>query len=437
MEPRKVLRVAVIHAGRITTERLIHPDETVTIGTSPDNLLRVPDNPVTGERMVLFEPDEGGARLHFTRSFGARSKLASDGRTTELAALKPSPEGLPLDPSHRGKLELGSVLVLFQFVAPPPMLAPEAVAPLDFRPRLLDTDPELLGSLGSWSALALLLSVWVWSAPAPESFDVVGFQERLAHIQPAIVVPPAELEPIAVEEVEVAAAPVEEVAATEPRTDPSPGSEPESEPAAPSKSQQELKQELIRNSKMLAALIGQTGESERAIERAWDGEGVADLDQALAEHRGGITADPVDWDQRPGGLEHGEAASIGDLAHHGGTGEVDGIGGGPVVRVALEQPGGTVAEELVDRTRLKWFVNKHLGEVRYCYEQALKTDADLAGRIELGWTLEAGTAYDLVVLGDSSGHPNLASCVQERVGSWSFPAELEGDVTWPFVFRSK
>lgn len=430
-EPRQVLRIAVIHAGRITTERLFHPDDTVTIGTDPANALVVPDNPVTGERFVLFEPDVDGVRLHFTRGFGGRSKLASEGRTTELGALKTGSEGLFLDPSYRGKLELGPVIVLFQFVAPPPVPVTAPPPRLDFRAPLLETDPELLGSLGSWSAIALLISVWVWTSPPPRAVDVVGFQERLAHLQPAIVVPPPAPEVLVVEEVDAVEIPV---ARTEPAPAPVPVDRPSSGGGEPAPSREDIQRELIAGSRLLERLIGQTGPSGDAVARAWDGGGVEDLDAALAEHRG-VTADADDALRGGARGGSGEAASIGQLAHRGAVGTGDGIGGGPVPWVELDDPAGTVAEDEADRTKLKWFVNKHLGEIRYCYDQALKHDANLSGRIELAWSIEAGAAVDLTVVGDSIGSRSLAACIEERVAGWRFPPDLSGDVRWPFRFR--
>ncbi|HOX45672.1 MAG TPA: AgmX/PglI C-terminal domain-containing protein [Myxococcota bacterium] len=87
-------------------------------------------------------------------------------------------------------------------------------------------------------------------------------------------------------------------------------------------------------------------------------------------------------------------------------------------------------------------VHGHRDQVRYCYNQALLGHPDLRGKVTLRFVIdERGYVSHSAAVGNDTGDPGLAACVQGRVGTWRFPMPRGGGevhVTYPFVFhRSK
>ena len=80
-------------------------------------------------------------------------------------------------------------------------------------------------------------------------------------------------------------------------------------------------------------------------------------------------------------------------------------------------------------------VQERSGEVKYCYEVALKRDPKLSGRLDVEWTIQrSGRVTAVKVFEDTVGDPELSACLVERVQGWLFPADrANGEVIFPFV----
>jgi len=121
----KVLRIGVVQAGRILEERLVLPGEKVSIGSSPRNTLSLAASSLP-RTFTLFTAGRAGYRLCFASSMDGRISTERGVRTLQEVAKQglARPRGglmeLPLDPCSRGKVRLGEVSVLFQFVIAPP-----------------------------------------------------------------------------------------------------------------------------------------------------------------------------------------------------------------------------------------------------------------------------------------------------------------------------
>ena len=75
--------------------------------------------------------------------------------------------------------------------------------------------------------------------------------------------------------------------------------------------------------------------------------------------------------------------------------------------------------------------------LQYCYEQGLKRDERLAGRVEIAWTVRDTRVSNVRVISDETGDPLFTDCMVEKIGGWVFPDTVQGDLTWPFVFNTK
>jgi len=168
------------------------------------------------------------------------------------------------------------------------------------------------------------------------------------------------------------------------------------------------------------------------------GGGVGDVATALAG-AGGVavaTEATAGLGQRKGGGSGG-TASIGSLATAGGAGSQVGYGAKADVKVS-----GSVAAEAaevdsseVDQGKLGAFVRARMGLLKACYENALKRNPGLKGRVRIRFTiLPTGGIQELSVEGLDS--PDVTSCVANTMRVWRFPFRPSGPVTVeiPFLF---
>jgi TonB family protein len=100
----------------------------------------------------------------------------------------------------------------------------------------------------------------------------------------------------------------------------------------------------------------------------------------------------------------------------------------PVVRGGLDK-------ELVRRE-----IRRHLNEIRYCYERALVTRPDLAGRVVVQFSVAAEGAVIAAAIAQSTlGAAGVEACVTQAVRRWTFPRSPQGGLTvvnYPFVFAA-
>ena len=121
----KVLRIGVVQSGRVIEERIIKQRTHVTVGPSEKSMFVISSDAVPAN-FRLFELIGEEYHLNFVDSMSGRIALPSG--ISDLTVLKGhakrSPQGiyqLKLTEDSRGKVVLGDVTFLFQFVAPPPV----------------------------------------------------------------------------------------------------------------------------------------------------------------------------------------------------------------------------------------------------------------------------------------------------------------------------
>lgn len=81
-------------------------------------------------------------------------------------------------------------------------------------------------------------------------------------------------------------------------------------------------------------------------------------------------------------------------------------------------------------------VNRHTRQISACYDQGLRQESGLRGRLELQWVVDAeGKVGNVRVLFDELGSPLLTRCMKETVASWTFPPPKGGPALVRFPFR--
>lgn len=97
--------------------------------------------------------------------------------------------------------------------------------------------------------------------------------------------------------------------------------------------------------------------------------------------------------------------------------------------------GAAPGSEAADAEVAKRVVLQNYPSIQTCYRQRLKVDPTVEGKVELTWTIHGGSATETSVVTDTVGDHELVTCMREAVETWSFPATIQGEVSWPFRFQ--
>jgi outer membrane biosynthesis protein TonB len=437
----KILRIGVIHNGRIIEERLISAGTPVTVGEHQKNTLVIPPGAVPGKRFELFTcaGSKKGYSLRFTTQM--HGKVAVGGAVDTLASLGKSGKAKKksnyyeflLGPETRGKVYVGDYTFLFQFVTPPPQ--PVRPRTQDFRAwRWDDVDWIFLALLLLSTLLHTAAVVWIESHPPPNRTRLEDFDDRFVKL---LLNKPDEPDPVAEPE-EPVNSDLKVDTPAEPEPEPDKGGEEEQpeevEDPGPAETEEEkdarLEEEV--SSKGLLAMIGTTGKSSSA-QKVKDLVGDAgnlsdDVGKALAESSGVKVArrDADSAGLRSGGGGDG-AASTGELGKAGaGT-------GGAVKKKATEIKGkvkasGAEIAGAQDTKSIQGKIRRYNGRIKACYERELKTNPDLAGKIRVAWEIDtSGRVSGVDIVSNSTGNAELASCVKKEVKKFRF-GDQEDDI---------
>jgi len=91
----------------------------------------------------------------------------------------------------------------------------------------------------------------------------------------------------------------------------------------------------------------------------------------------------------------------------------------------------------LDRNIIASKVMRYLGSIRWCYEQQLRLDPQLQGKVNVRFTIGVdGKVSSVEIIKSTLGNPDVESCMVRRIKRWRFPPPKEGEVVvnYPFVF---
>lgn len=131
---------------------------------------------------------------------------------------------------------------------------------------------------------------------------------------------------------------------------------------------------------------------------------------------------------------YGTKGKGGGQAGYGSTSLLGATGGTSVPLTAEATVGGGL-----DRDAIAAVIQRNLGQVRFCYEQALQGDPGLNGRVAVDFTIGGQGLVKLAKVANSSlGSKVVEDCILARLKSWKFPLPENGvdvSVSYPFVLR--
>ena len=416
------LRIGIALGDHFVDERLLRSRENVTLGQSGKNTFSVPieDLPRSWQ---LFTVEGGRYVLHFTDAMDGR---LSDGQNVyTFDALKGRGAerrgdhwAVPMVETARGKVELGQMKLLFQFVSAPPV-QPRPRLPASVRGTLADRIDPLLAIV---MAISILIHFAVALFALQHDKTVYGQHDQLfREFQQDTF-----KDRVIVTEVSTAGAVATE--ATE--------KGPASEPSAPSRSDgksddrgrtndgtptQASIDEAIQSSPVIAAITGDAGTGGR-YERMSEIDQGASLDAALA---GVMGRDIASIGGRDGRRPRGEGTGRIGTGTGRGVGEVGqgGEGVGDKVEERVSRTNFTDVEDLTDTTLdpeavAKIIRSRYLQGIKRCHERLLKQNPSAKGRVQLRFTV--GPTGGVTKSSVKGFDPTVDACIHDFTKKWRF-----------------
>ena len=158
---------------------------------------------------------------------------------------------------------------------------------------------------------------------------------------------------------------------------------------------------------------------------------------------GGTGQGTIGLDTLGNTLGHGGGCRSGEQCREGsGYGRLGGDSGlrdhrsrVPTISRGTIETRGSLSREVIQRV-----VRRHHNEVRFCYEQALNSQPNWAGRVTTRFIISSSGAVQTALVSSSTlGHQTTERCITSAVQRWAFPAPDGGgvvSVTYPFVLQS-
>ena len=475
---KKILRVGIIQSGRIVEERLLRKREHVTVGQAAKNTFILPADAGLPKAFTLFEAKGDGYCLCFNEQIEGRVSLGED--VLDLGSLARSGRAkkrsgrftVQLDDNSRGKVMLGEFTFLFQFVDAPPVL-PKPQLPAAARGGLAQRFDWLFVNVVLLSFLlqggtGIGLDLWWRQTGRYLQSQYQGRKAKAYELLKAEVIRKEKDEKE--EEPKDEANPEDSSTDSEPDPEPTPVAKPKKKPKKikpvaeekpevdpgdqgknadrESKSRKVLR-ENVRNKtfiKALGAMDGGAGtiadtlkdglddKISQAFEDAADSVNVAQQgDKAMfkgspnAVKSSGASYKRLSKEESGGGKRMKTRAV---KTKKGKNSEVKikmRVGGGSV--------GGKSGVGKIEASDVQRVFKRRKGAIKHCYEQALKKDPTVKGKVTIRFTIgPAGRITSISIKDNSTGSASIGSCIKGKVKSWKFPPPEGGSVTFSYPF---
>lgn len=93
----------------------------------------------------------------------------------------------------------------------------------------------------------------------------------------------------------------------------------------------------------------------------------------------------------------------------------------------------------LDQAVVKEVILSHMNAVKHCYNQELKKDAALAGKVVVKFTVGAkGPVTSATVKQTTLNNKEVEDCMVKEVKTWIFPEPRRGEIveiSFPFLFK--
>ena len=442
----RVMRIGIVQGGRIIEERLIRSRESISLGWSSKATFAVPSEALP-KQWLLFEITPRGYIARFADAMDAR--IAVGNEVISLAQLKQAGrirrQGsawlLLLDERSRGKIAVGDLTILFQFVTPP-LPQPRPRLPASVRGSWMTGLDWAFTAIGSASFLAHLAFVmYLRNVDWPRKPDIEEIPDRFVQIMAKAKPPEPPKNQVTKDDSTEEKKPDKSASSGAAKNT----AKRELSPAEKARLDAERRARLseqVRNTGILK-LLGAKADGSGSIADVL-GKGDVDRDQEKAfQGVGGLAVATSEASLRGVKSGTGGSGKVADIGSLRGAGAI--AGGTTGAGVTEKRVSGVVRSEApavdgaLDPALVSKEVRARIGAVKACYERALKRNPNLSGKVKVRWTITAaGTVSGVDISDDSMGDSEVSSCIKQLVARWRFPAPSGGsvEVEFPFVFTA-
>ncbi|MBX7096481.1 MAG: AgmX/PglI C-terminal domain-containing protein [Myxococcaceae bacterium] len=426
----KNLRIALIQGAKITEDRTLKRRGPVSIGTDPKNTFVVPVSNLPAT-FTLFEYVNNQFSLVFSDQMDGKVKVGDSELTFDalkqqgMAVKRGNVYVVPLKDSMKGRVGVGEVSLLFQFVTPPPE-PPKPELPPGIKGSLLSGIDQLFFSILAASILVHFSGAgFIACQPMPpeRELSLDELNDRFAKV----------MMPTPVDKPKV----VEEKPGKEEKKEEKTEKKEVAEAKPTSAGEKKAALEKKVASKGLLKILGSSGGNGAIDDVLGSSTGSGNIAEALTG-AGGVQVGTADgMAGGPKGGAAGTAAGIGDLGTSGGGN----VNLGDKKEVAVKGRVADVAPEVdsgdVDREALTKYVRARRAAIQGCYEKELKRNPSLKGKVVVRFEIGTnGRPQDVEIEENSLGNDAVASCIRTLIRGWVFPfkPEAPAPVAFPFVF---
>ena len=477
----KILRIGILQGGKIVEERLLRKRERVTIGSSPKCTFHVPKFPRAEQ--VMIDVKNGSFFLPVNSETEGRvgvgdQVFASDELRKHAALGGPSGAGhFPLDERARGKLVLGDVTALFQFVTPPPAPVkppPPPVIKRTFNQWLVAEASIIIGLAISIASQTGVVVAGTAFAPMPVKKSLkdkyaqvlkvdVNFNEKkkieekkeeekkpeekapdpneVVTPKPFYQAPPMPAAP---------KPPAAQVAQGPKKPATTAAKPAAAKPAGkPAELMGQRRQAVV--AKTFLSAVGQEGPGggPGAVGVGTAGANIATAfdrptgAQAAGDADAGLGGPQIGENGTGGGAPRVQALSATDKQAIGGPLKVAKVEAAPTKApeekaaprgsVSLSGPsrGGGIGK--LDSSAVSAVFKRRASAFRNCYEGRLRDKPNLAGKVVVRFTIgAAGRVTNIDVASNSTGDSPVGSCIVDKVRGMRFDKPANGDVTFTY-----
>nr|HEX4313861.1 AgmX/PglI C-terminal domain-containing protein [Kofleriaceae bacterium] len=431
----RILRIGVLLGGKIVEERLIRERVSVSVGQSMRNTFSVPVDGLPLE-FTLFAMDQGKYYLRFTTKMDGR--LSDGGQVATLDQLRGKAQNagdyfqIPLGESSRGKLSLGDLTVLFQFVTEPPR-QPRPMLPASVRGTIADRiDPRLAVILIASLVIHIgfmLFALLVYDVELPDSLADRAY--NLSFKQDTYEVKVDEPKPVDTGSAAGSATP-EKVPEKKPDKPAAGSNQPKADPNAGRNEADDVRRKEEEATSFADLMTSDSGKDGKTDGDTNKRRPSADLGAQVADARDSGRQVAVGGNGGRGSRGNGDAR-VGNGHGPGlnGPGGVEQPGGGkgpetgPAGRITISDKGGDTDTSLSPDAVLRRIMALYMAQLQRCYKDYLKKDASARGKVSLAFTVNS---TGRVVKPSAEGvAPEVSTCIQSRMGGWTFPAPKDKD----------
>lgn len=450
------LEVAMLWSDQVLAVQSYPEPKTVQIGPERDNDFIVEDPSFQGTHFPLVS-HEGGWALGVTERMGGfvqnGDKVYTIAEAIEAGVAKPSHAGpgsyqVPLGPQTQARVEVGPTTFLVHFTDVPAVIG----GGVSF-----DTAPVPYVALSAIAHLAFLFIALTIPEDAG-NLDLDGFQADDRFVQ--MMVKPEQKEEEKPDWLDEGGD--EEEAAKHKGEEGKAGKEDEvvedkrmAIKGPPDNQDLELKKARDTEAAMNAGVMQVF--QQQQVSSMW-GNSTNSVGSDAIHALGNLQGDSVGNAKGFGGLglsgagrggggvsERGIGlANVGTAGRGGGGRGGSGYGRGAAdlgeKKTAMPKviPGRPVVTGSLDKEIIRRVIRQHRREIKYCYEQQLQKNKNLAGQVKVKFTISAtGDVISALVSSSSLKSPPVEQCMLGKIRRWVFPEPKGGGiviVNYPFNF---